>query len=795
MLNNPIPHYKLKIIARLIGALNTDGHLGMSKDVNGDYKYYHSGFNVGEEYDAFQIINDVRKLGFGGCCIKESRTKFLDKNNGRVTNYNTLCVSKDGAFSYLLYLLGGFCGKKTNMKRRVPDWLLNAESSIKREFLSGFQGGDGSRLSYQKNKHANTWKIHMGYTSQVTYDAFLEDTIIYMEQIAQMFQELNIKCSVKTSEYKDEDRTQVSIVFDTGAENLSRYVDIINYTYCEEKRRASAAAIEHVKIRAFNKQMRDKDYQYILDNHGKESIAKLSELSKLTENQIRKIVSKNKKGLRPEPRYTSVHKYETMVRENICDNGCVSVPILSIREIEPEPVYDFTTYSENHSFVADGFVVSNCSETPEGQSIGVVKNISYLAHITIPTNSSSLYEYVQPFIEPIETMSSMDMNRKVKVFVNGAWLGITQRPMELYHDMKDKKYRGIINIYTSVTFDFKLLEIRICNDGGRLTRPVLKVRNNKALITLDIIKKLETKELSWNDLLTSCRIDESVIEYIDPDEQNLAMIAMKSKDSYLKDPSIKINYTHCEIHPSTIFGVLASCIPFPEHNQSPRNTYQCAMSKQAIGVYAMNYDQRMDKTSYILTYPSRSLVDTRVMNFIQLSKIPSGTQIHVAIMTHTGYNQEDSVLVNKGSIDRGLFSATIYHTEKDEDKNIVRDEIIRCKPDKTKTKGIKFGNYDKLDSQGFIPENTRVDNRDVIIAKIIPIKENRNDPTKTIKYEDQSKTFRTTEETYIDKNYTGRNGDGYNFAKVRVRTFRKPVLGDKFSSRHGKLKHTSYIIL
>jgi DNA-directed RNA polymerase II subunit RPB2 len=219
------------------------------------------------------------------------------------------------------------------------------------------------------------------------------------------------------------------------------------------------------------------------------------------------------------------------------------------------------------------------------------------------------------------------------------------------------------------------------------------------------------------------------------------------------------------------------------------------MSKQAIGVYAMNYDQRMDKTSYILTYPSRSLVDTRVMNFIQLSKIPSGTQIHVAIMTHTGYNQEDSVLVNKGSIDRGLFSATIYHTEKDEDKNIVRDEIIRCKPDKTKTKGIKFGNYDKLDSQGFIPENTRVDNRDVIIAKIIPIKENRNDPTKTIKYEDQSKTFRTTEETYIDKNYTGRNGDGYNFAKVRVRTFRKPVLGDKFSSRHGKLKHTSYIIL
>jgi DNA-directed RNA polymerase II subunit RPB2 len=426
------------------------------------------------------------------------------------------------------------------------------------------------------------------------------------------------------------------------------------------------------------------------------------------------------------------------------------------------------------------------AETPEGQSIGVVKNISYMSHITIPTNSSSLYDYVLPHLLKLETTPSEQLHGKVKVFVNGAWLGVTETPMELYSDMKEKKYKGIINIYTSITFNFKSLEIRICNDGGRLTRPVLRVRDNKAIITDDIINRLGTKEIGWNDLLTNCKLQESVIEYIDPDEQNFAMIAMKSKNSYLQDVNHKFNYTHCEIHPSTIFGVLASCIPYPEHNQAPRNTYQTAMAKQAMGVYVTNYDQRMDKTAYVLNYPSRPLVDTRLMNFIKLNKIPSGTQIHVAIMTHTGYNQEDSVLVNKGSIDRGLFIATIYHTEKDEDKNIIRDEIIRCKPDPTKTKGIKFGNYDKLNAQGFIPENELVENRDVIIAKTIPIKENRNDPTKTIKYEDQSKTFRTTEETYVDKNYTGRNGDGYNFAKVRVRILRKPVFGDKFSSRHGQ---------
>lgn len=426
------------------------------------------------------------------------------------------------------------------------------------------------------------------------------------------------------------------------------------------------------------------------------------------------------------------------------------------------------------------------AETPEGQSIGVVKNISYLSHITIPTNSSSLYDYVKPYVLPVDSTPPKLMFGKVKVFINGTWLGVAVNPLQLYEDMKDKKYKGIINIYTSIIFDIKNLEIRVCNDGGRLTRPVLRVKNNRAVIDRSVIDMLNSKEISWNDLLTNCKIKESVIEYIDPEEQNLAMIAMKCKHGYLQNETARFNYTHCEIHPSTIFGVLASCIPYPEHNQAPRNTYQSAMAKQAMGIYATNFDQRMDKTAYVLNYPTRPLVDTRLMNFIQLNKIPSGTQIHVAIMSHTGYNQEDSVLINKGALDRGLFVATIYHTEKDEDKNIIRDEIIRCKPDPAKTKGIKFGNYSKLNSQGFMPENTLIENRDVIIAKTIPIKENRNDPTKTIKYEDQSKTYRTTEETYVDKNYTGRNGDGYNFAKVRTRILRKPVLGDKFSSRHGQ---------
>ena len=431
-------------------------------------------------------------------------------------------------------------------------------------------------------------------------------------------------------------------------------------------------------------------------------------------------------------------------------------------------------------------------ESPEGQSVGIVKNISFMTHMTIPTNSHNLYDIVEDYILKVEDVSSpLDLHDEVKVFINGTWVGIAKDPLTMYKDLKTKKHKGLINIYTSIVFDYARMIIRICNDGGRMTRPVFKVQNNAVLITKEIIGKLKSKELVWNDLLTDCRIEESVIEYIDPEEQNHAMIAMKFRGDYIN--SLKthsyINYDYCEIHPCTLLGVLASCVPFPDCNQAPRNTYQCAMAKQAIGISATNYNKRMDKTTYALNNPGRPLVDTRIMDFLQLNRIPSGNQIHVAIMSFTGYNQEDSVLINKSAIDRGLFAATIYHTEKDEDKNVIRDEIIRCKPDPSKTKSIKHGNYDKINQHGFINENTEVKNRDIIIAKVVPIKENRNDPTKVIKYEDQSKSFRTTEETYIDKNYTGRNGEGCNFAKTRVRIYRKPVIGDKFC-----IKETAFIM-
>ena len=168
--------------------------------------------------------------------------------------------------------------------------------------------------------------------------------------------------------------------------------------------------------------------------------------------------------------------------------------------------------------------------------------------------------------------------------------------------------------------------------------------------------------------------------------------------------------------------------------------------------------------------------------------------VMVAIASFTGYNQEDSIIFNQEFIDRGGFSLTLYKTEKDEDKKTYGDEEIRCKPDPIKTKGMNFANYDKLNHSGIIPENTHLENKDVIIGKVVPIKGNRNDHTKIIKYQDQSKIYRTHEECYVDKNYIDRNGDGYTFCKVKTRTYRIPSIGDKFSSRHGQ-KGTIGIIM
>jgi len=770
--NKPISVYNYdekttRIITRIIGIIYSCGSLTKTGGLN----IYVSSYD-----DMMRLCDDFNHLK-SIVCFESYRIEMI------ISPKTFYRVCENGDFSKIIYLLVGGAiennyqtGYYTKISQ-IPDWIMNGEPALKQSFLCGYQSGYDTRFIYKYGFDEKTRKDiiqpYLSSTKIIFYDKFgvstnieqpNNDVIIVMKQIMELFCDFNIETKLKIDikklneknknnllEFNNNDnnnnteinyKNKLSIVFKQNTENYYNYSNLIDFTYCSEKRKMSAPVIEHIRIQYFNK----KDEKLFMNDN---------------------------------------FVYENFIQGNILKNGCVACYIKSIEEIEPEMVYDFTTYNSNHSFVASGFVVSNCpAETPEGPSVGIVKNLSYMTHVSISSNSTPIYDYVKPHIQLVSSLTSpTEAFDKVKVFVNGCWIGISLSPNELYCSLKEKKYSGIINIYTSIVFDIKNKEIRICNDAGRLTRPLFRVKDNKLLLTRDVYEKIEKGELNWIDLLLNNKIENSIIEYIDPEEQGLSMIAMSIGDLQNK----QYKYTHCEIHPSTMFGVAASLIPFPDYNQSPRNTYQSAQCKQAIGIYATNYHERMDKTAYVLTYAERPLVETRVMNILKINELPAGCNIMVAIMTHTGYNQEDSILINKGSLDRGMFMATIYHTEKDEDKQKIKgDEEIRCKPDKQKTKGMKIANYDKINSKGIVPENTLIENRDVIISKVVPIKENKNDNTKIFKYEDQSKVYRTNEETYIDKNYINRNGDGYNFCKVRLRTLRKPVIGDKFSSRSGQ---------
>jgi DNA-directed RNA polymerase II subunit RPB2 len=415
------------------------------------------------------------------------------------------------------------------------------------------------------------------------------------------------------------------------------------------------------------------------------------------------------------------------------------------------------------------------SETPEGQSVGVVKNLALTCEITNYNNTDSILHLINDDIIQLNDINIYDFNKNshTKLFVNGDIVGFLDNPDRVLSILKENRSNGIIPIYTSISWNIDESFIYVFTDSGRYTRPLLKIRNNELLISKYID---QLSNCQWDDMVSNTlKLPEQCIEYIDVHEVNNILVTNTSDKLQGK--------THCEVHPSLILGVLASCIPFPHHNQAPRNTYQSAMGKQAIGVHASDFNKRYDTFSHTLYHPQKPLLSNRITEHIHCDKLPNGINCIVAIACYSGYNQEDSIIFNQAAIDRGLFSSTFYRTYKDEEKKnqLSGDEDKFCKPQLDKLLFPKPCNYDKLNDDGFIDKNTYVSDGDIIVGKVIPIKGN-----KEYNYRDASTNIRTNEEGYIDSNYISTNADGYKFSKVRIRSIRIPNIGDKFSSRHGQ---------
>jgi DNA-directed RNA polymerase II subunit RPB2 len=301
-----------------------------------------------------------------------------------------------------------------------------------------------------------------------------------------------------------------------------------------------------------------------------------------------------------------------------------------------------------------------------------------------------------------------------RIIINGAWIGIldtdAKGAVTSVEKLREAKRGGRIHPHTGITYKSTRREIWINTEGGRLIRPILN-----AAAVRDILANPEkapawlagsatTAKIttSWTDVLMwASPAGHHLIEYVDPTETENFYIAMTPD-------VITAEHTHMEIHPSAILGTMASNIPFPDHNQAPRNAYQSAMGKQAMGMYALNHRERMDTMANLLWYSSMPLASPYMSKFYRAQNMPSGFNVVVAIMTYGGYNQEDSVMINRAALDRGLFRSEFYRTYKDEEKkNQASGEEERfCRPNPATTRHMKLANYGKLGADGIVPENT-----------------------------------------------------------------------------------------
>ncbi|CDK29229.1 unnamed protein product [Kuraishia capsulata CBS 1993] len=469
------------------------------------------------------------------------------------------------------------------------------------------------------------------------------------------------------------------------------------------------------------------------------------------------------------------------------------------------------------------------AETPEGQACGLVKNLSLMTCISVGTPSDPLHYLLEEWgMEPLEEYDSQEHANATRVFLNGVWVGTHREPALLVNTMRQLRRRGDISPEVSIIRDIREREFKIFTDAGRVYRPLFVVDDDpesehkgELKLTKEHCRKIINSEeddtavyddeeedegpktFGWTSL-----VNHGVVEYVDAEEEETILIAMSPEDlapvttdvvqQAELDPAKRIksavnlashSFTHCEIHPSMILGVAASIIPFPDHNQSPRNTYQSAMGKQAMGVFLTNYNVRMDTMANILYYPQKPLAKTQAMEYLKFRELPAGQNAVVAIACYSGYNQEDSMIMNQSSIDRGLFRSLFFRSYMDQERRSMSVVEEFEKPNRSNTLRLKHGTYEKLDEDGLISPGVRVSGEDIIIGKTVPIPADTEELGQRTKYHtkrDASTPLRSTENGIVDQVLLTTNQEGLKFVKVRMRTTKIPQIGDKFASRHGQ---------
>jgi len=464
-------------------------------------------------------------------------------------------------------------------------------------------------------------------------------------------------------------------------------------------------------------------------------------------------------------------------------------------------------------------------DTPDGGNIGLHKHMAITAYITCGSSAHPIIQWLRTNtpMRLILECSSEQLASSSKILVNGNWVGVIDNPIStnekelgVVEMLKLYRRNGIIPTYTSISFDYNHNEMYIYTDSGRLTRPIYYIENGKESYNRkEIIDLLNKGTITWEQIITGFKEKsdptfsskksklydifdiytdigrdqtaifnylqkyKSMIDYVDTAEEESALIA--NTEEFLNKSKF---YTHIEIDPSIIFGVMGNQIIYPENNPVTRNSFSCGQSKQAVSVYHSNYQMRIDKMGVVLNYGQIPLIKSRYLEYINNEEQPYGVNAIVAIMTYGGYNVEDAILINEGAINRGIFRTSyysMYEAREESSKvngmtnskfaNIQKNNVIKLK------QGF---DYSHLDDHGLIKENTELNDKIILIGKI-----NSNLENKDVWIDDSVKP-KKGQLGFVDKSFITLGEEGFNVAKVRIREERVPAIGDKMASRAGQ---------
>lgn len=461
------------------------------------------------------------------------------------------------------------------------------------------------------------------------------------------------------------------------------------------------------------------------------------------------------------------------------------------------------------------------ADTPDGGNIGLHKHMSITTLITTGSSSKPMIEWLRAktYLKLLPECSSKALYYITKVFVNGNWVGSLENPLETLKLIKIYRRNGLIPSYISVSFVYELNELHIYTDAGRLTRPIYYIDNGKISFQRsgDIKDLLTSGNFKWNDIVTGfneksisnfnlsdnkfytiselydqfksgneliedgLENNQAIVDYIDTSEEECSLIA-----SNLTNIKKNKYYTHMEIDPSLLFGVMGNLVIYPEDNPSTRNAFSCGQSKQAVSLFNTNYQMRIDKMSVVLNYGQVPLIKSKYLNYVNKEEMPYGVNTIVAVMSYTGYNVEDAILINSGSIKRGLFNTTYFTGyESYEETSKISGSTINSRFTQIHTlenvRGIKKGfDYSELDEHGIIKEDTPITDKTVLIGKTI------YDNMDTEFISDSSVFTKKGQLGVVDKAFITEGEEGTRIAKIRIREERIPAIGDKMASRAGQ---------